>query len=231
MQAGSMRMMFIPSTPNVNVYPNIFLRTYQLDPYPVEQTSFFREVDATTWPEVSTSLPAVKFFEIQEGSIELDVPFYQPYPVQMTNLGRPTSADAFSEGFEQPYNFGTEIALNNDSAFDVFRSIGEDFSFGYLVGPPLGLYVTPTPSESNTLFEQLVEQSVEQEDYEEFHEDSTYSECLYTAEQLESLVKTVEAQQLGLPTTHSLQCEETVSPPEEEPTHSFYEMCKNYLGW
>nr|ULF99785.1 MAG: hypothetical protein 2 [Dicistroviridae sp.] len=82
---------------------------------------------------------------------EYNVPFYQQWPAVATFLGNPWKTNCeFAEGrplLDQPYNRGTWLKLDGDDAdFDVFRSIGEDFSFGYLIGPPQTvLDLGPTP--------------------------------------------------------------------------------------
>jgi hypothetical protein len=80
---------------------------------------------------------AVLQAELLEPVVELGVPFYQPTPGILTNLGSPKESYASEEGtnyLEMPYNSGTIVRSSAES--EVWRSTAEDFSFGYLVGPP-----------------------------------------------------------------------------------------------
>lgn len=80
---------------------------------------------------------AVMQAEYLEPLVELGVPFYQPTPGILTNLGVPKESYPSEEGtnyLEMPYNRGTIIRSSAES--EVWRSTAEDFSFGYLVGAP-----------------------------------------------------------------------------------------------
>lgn len=71
-----------------------------------------------------------------EPVVEITVPFYQETIAIPTSLGNPTrfAATDHNNYLGVPYNLGTEI--RSTAEMEWWRSIGEDFAFGYLVGPP-----------------------------------------------------------------------------------------------
>jgi len=145
MVSGSMRMMFVPAGTTLVDFPDVRLRPYTTDMHSITQTTFETVQPITDWPGIENSAPLVKYIPYIEGTLEIDVPFYQEIPVQMTAVGEPIAADPEVVGAEQPYNYGTEIGISNSMDCEVYRSIGEDFSFGYNIGAPLGYYPFPAP--------------------------------------------------------------------------------------
>jgi hypothetical protein len=145
MQSGSMRVMLVP---NEQVAQNFSarLRPASVVPYSTTQTTYWTSIPETDWSADWTSSPLAKVLPFFEGAIEFDCPFYQVYPVQMTPVGKPDPGNAEVDPVVQPFNYGTELAVDNQVPCEVYRQIGEDFSFGYLIGPPAGLYVFPTPA-------------------------------------------------------------------------------------
>jgi len=99
-------------------------------------------------------------FPTVEPFVEIGVPFYQRTPAILTEVGSPADASADSTGgyTAMPHNGGTMVSIfpmendtimtvdDVDASFRLLRSIGEDFSFFYLLGPPItGVYSTPPP--------------------------------------------------------------------------------------
>jgi len=99
-------------------------------------------------------------FPTVEPFVEIGVPFYQRTPAILTEVGVPaeTSPDSLGNYTAMPYNKGTLVTVypvENDTRvtedefkanFRLLRSIGEDFSFFYLLGPPItGVYTAPPP--------------------------------------------------------------------------------------
>lgn len=94
-------------------------------------------------------------FPYNEPLVEVHVPFYQTVPMLPTATGLPQAADpdtplnAAKKTFScMQYNRGTALTLkhavedtplaNADlQHFRILRAIGEDFNFGYLIGPPI----------------------------------------------------------------------------------------------
>nr|ULF99781.1 MAG: hypothetical protein 2 [Dicistroviridae sp.] len=72
-----------------------------------------------------------------EPLVELGIPFYQPTLGILTAVGRPKESYASEPGTayqEMPYNTGTIV--RSSARTQVWRTTAEDFSFGYLLGPP-----------------------------------------------------------------------------------------------
>jgi hypothetical protein len=99
-------------------------------------------------------------FAIVEPFMEIGVPFYQRTPAILTDVGLPTdtSADDTGNYTSMPSNDGTQVTVypmgddaliptdDISTTFRLLRSVGEDFSFFYLLGPPItGIYTTPPP--------------------------------------------------------------------------------------
>jgi len=100
-------------------------------------TGLFVEDDQITrFGERTFAIPQQMYFPNQEGVVEVDVPFYQPYPISLTDVGRPSYQDETSNS-RVPYNAGTSITVEDNGAAFVRLIPGEDFSFGYLMGPPV----------------------------------------------------------------------------------------------
>lgn len=82
------------------------------------------------------TLGAIVQSEVLEPVVEIAVPFYQETIALPTQLGKP--AEQFTTDPANytaiPSNEGTMVRSTDDMEW--WRSIGEDFAFGYLVGPP-----------------------------------------------------------------------------------------------
>jgi hypothetical protein len=81
---------------------------------------------------------------------EFGVPFYQMWPAVPTLVNTPTVTNSESTEASvfiyQPSNAGTWFKSQGGGATQIYRSIGEDFSFGYLIGPPVtAFYIPPSP--------------------------------------------------------------------------------------
>jgi len=99
-------------------------------------------------------------FPAVEPFVEIGVPFYQRTPAILTDVGSPTETSADSTGnyTSMPTNDGTRVTvfpMDSDvhipsdelrTKFRLLRSVGEDFSYFYLLGPPItGIYSAPPP--------------------------------------------------------------------------------------
>lgn len=96
-----------------------------------------------------TTAPHVLQSVLLEPLVELGIPFYQETPGMLTHVGRPKISDVTKQGTnysELPHNEGTQLSTRSTTAPELWRSTGEDFSFGYLLGAPATLInhaVTP----------------------------------------------------------------------------------------
>lgn len=107
-------------------------------------TSFNMDLTGTRPKEVGWSI--VEQCGPPEPVMELEVPFYQNFPAVLTGLGAPKQivSDAVLAPTDRynftPSNTGTglqHIPVTEDwSEGDVYRSMGERFSFGMMLGPP-----------------------------------------------------------------------------------------------
>jgi hypothetical protein len=72
--------------------------------------------------------------------VELQLPMYQRVPAIPTSVGgiRPSDLDrgTFGDDFV-PANNGSVLWVSGPTYLSVWRSIGEDYALGYLIGPPL----------------------------------------------------------------------------------------------
>jgi len=122
-QAGPMRMMIATAEPRSYI-ASVYAGARFDDPAP--GTS-----EATT------------FTTVQEPLMEFEIPFYQPFPALLTDVGAPRSSqpsDTIPGGFtSMPYNTGTRFILDPvpPSTDHVYRAIGESFSYGFLIGVPV----------------------------------------------------------------------------------------------
>jgi hypothetical protein len=79
---------------------------------------------------------------ILESTPEFTTPMYQKYPAFLTDVGSPfpnqPETAPLNTFRELPYNRGTALQLEPALATEdkLFRAIGEDFSFGYMIGVP-----------------------------------------------------------------------------------------------
>lgn len=83
--------------------------------------------------------PVALYFPTNEEFVEFEVPFFQRNPALLTSLGTPKIVDIDRNFISEtiPNNYGTQILINGAQSYEVWMSIGEDFAFGYLVGPPI----------------------------------------------------------------------------------------------
>jgi len=77
---------------------------------------------------------------------EIQIPFYQMWPAQLTQVGAPALSFVYNNSSQQgvqwkrmPQNNGVRVIdLTGPSPVGVnYMAIGEDFSFGFLIGPPV----------------------------------------------------------------------------------------------
>lgn len=148
-QSGSMRVMF--ARKSTDAAHNGSSVAVQLRTYPGAlglPGSPYGSIAAASVTPFSGGTPYVKYFLSTENTLEVDVPFYQQYPAILSGLGAPTiciDSTSDKKGLV-PYNPGSMLLVNNDVPLEVYRSIGEDFSLGYAVGPPLSsAFLTPPP--------------------------------------------------------------------------------------
>lgn len=82
----------------------------------------------------SVSYPKVEKF------IEYQIPFYQRVPAIPTSVGKPVNSDLDQLVFGNDYvptNNGAAIVIAHTQPLILWEAIGEDFSYGYLLGVPL----------------------------------------------------------------------------------------------
>lgn len=95
-------------------------------------------VVAGTWLETIGTAFA-KFFGLED-CLELDIPWYQQFPILPTGVGKiPNRPSHSTDPNKIPNNSGTQV-IYPAGKFNVSRAIGEDFAFGYLIGPPLSTF-------------------------------------------------------------------------------------------
>jgi hypothetical protein len=146
MQAGGMRVMFA-SVDGATVPPTVVT----LAPYRTVNSSgtddYFRTLSDAIPNDLNAARPQVLSYNSLEKYLEVDVPFYQPYPAMPTAVGEMEAvSDNTGIGLKQvPFNLGPSLFVQNTIPYQVYRIPGEDFSFGYLIGPPLTYYTNPTP--------------------------------------------------------------------------------------
>jgi hypothetical protein len=88
----------------------------------------------------NTAEAVVPIFPATEKWVELQLPMYQRVPAIPTSVGAIAPADLDRGSMGQdfiPANHGTTAWVSGPTFLSVWRSIGEDFSLGYLLGPPL----------------------------------------------------------------------------------------------
>lgn len=100
-------------------------------------------------------------FPVMEPLVEIGLPFYQTTPAILSVAGDPslcTADDAGGSLYERmPFNSGTELTLYNATTNETLapefintnlalvRAAAEDFSFLYLIGPPITAIVAAPP--------------------------------------------------------------------------------------
>jgi len=157
LQVGSMRVLLQPmiGLPDDTPPARVTLMMKEVPTPGPEPNSWFSPIPSTSIPPISSGVPTVDYFPEQEAVLEVDVPFYQTLPMIPTTLGGLAYFDdsmAVPDPNWVPCNSGSRIFVYAGMDLEVSRQIGEDFSFGYLVGPPLS-YMTlevPPPSTENS---------------------------------------------------------------------------------
>lgn len=124
--SGSMRILSVISTNNSSS-PVYFGVIYQ-EPNPADV-------------QTTTPIGSGKIVQnvIQEPTMEIEIPYYGITPATLTPLGSPIGTDipcATTDMVMYPRN-RTKIEIITGHELLLFRQIGEDFSFGYLVAPPI----------------------------------------------------------------------------------------------
>jgi len=141
LMSGGIRILFTPAGDSTGVITNIALEPYgDLDNTNAATTTATGDAFLHT-----VSNPQALYFPTLEEYLELDIPFYQPYPTLLTPVGRPKLATDI-DGVPlhaAPYNRGTALEMINSIPLFVHRMIGEDFNFGYLIGVPQTSYTSP----------------------------------------------------------------------------------------
>lgn len=140
-QSGGMKLLL---TADAGVSPAVI--SYSLEPYDEFGTvasNIYEEIDGA--PDTNHGAPGGIFYPGFENTLELDIPFYQPYPFIPTANGKMTISTDIGGITEKcvPFNLGPQLRINNTIPLSVHRIIGEDFSFGYLIGPPRLTYTIP----------------------------------------------------------------------------------------
>lgn len=98
----------------------------------------------TTGPsdDLLSNEPLSVGFIDREKHIEYQLPFYQKTPMLPTDVGAPRYSDQDAGSFildDVPNNAGTQLRISGLETYNFWLSTGEDFTFGYLVGPPLSV--------------------------------------------------------------------------------------------
>lgn len=97
------------------------------------------------FPTPDLLAPVVTNWTTTEPSVEMETPFYQEWPAIPTNIGAPTIVEggAVQTNFFRtgPFNLGSDLycidTAGEPANTVTYRSAGESFSFGYLLGPPV----------------------------------------------------------------------------------------------
>jgi len=139
LQSGSMRLMLTSQDGTLSPATKIQGRTHTQSNYTAPSTTFYGVEPIATWEPESSGGPVLRFFVFNEQVIEVEVPFYEEFPVNLTPTGGPRFATNTNGDRLNPCNTGTIVAVNNTAPLEVFRQVGEDFSFGYSLGPPMGM--------------------------------------------------------------------------------------------
>lgn len=133
--SGSMRVLLIPIKTSTDPFYEFDLRYEENNNDSDDAFCFTVPRDFPTAIDTNAA-PAGKMFD-SEKFVEFDVPWYQQMPMLPTAVGLPaTRSFESTETSRIPQNRGSVISIYN-GVFTVNRSIGEDFSFSYLIGPPV----------------------------------------------------------------------------------------------
>jgi len=146
MYTGSMRVMFALDKGLSTGVTKIALSTWDIGDTTLSNDYFY----ASNSDDLgfTDSRPNVLFYGGFENIIELDVPFYQNYPALPTAVGKMVYASDLPGSTLSPnltpFNTGSVIFMDNPDPLFMYRMIGEDFRFGYSLGPPITTF-TQTP--------------------------------------------------------------------------------------
>lgn len=146
MMSGGMRLTFLPTAAGT-----IPIQTISLLPeYPSPTTDFWTRTFpwyvSSKFTNEQNGNPVAKFVPSQEGLIDVDVPWYQPAQATLTGVGQPYDISYYTTTPNVvPVNRGTRILYEPEVTTYVSRSIAEDFSFGYLIGVPLTVWIVDPP--------------------------------------------------------------------------------------
>lgn len=136
--SGSMRLIFVPTETTGKIFNfNLVYPTFLTTSLPWNS-----DVSSDISKDFTSSRATGKFFPSEE-LVEFDVPWYQQMPILPTAVGLPVGR-RFNDDTPSkiPQNRGSGVELY-DSSFTVNRSIGEDFNFSYLIGPPVSDFTNP----------------------------------------------------------------------------------------
>lgn len=137
---GSMRIkIFVVEKPS-GFDPSIPLTVYQstdanaLSPVYYNQTAQVVQysIDATANSALDAFADSFKVFLDKEGAVEIDVAYYSQFPMCFSNITVATNPEDGSI----PYPV-INIEGLGDCKIDIYRSVGDDFSFGTPLGLPL----------------------------------------------------------------------------------------------
>lgn len=114
------------------------LKSFTQAPGSRNKYSIVKEGEGLSYDYLS---PVVYNWTTLEPTLEIAIPFYQRVEFLPTNLGEPNQA---SPGFV--FNLGTDLnpSAPEPTGTETLRSIGEDFHFGFLLGPPMVFTASPT---------------------------------------------------------------------------------------
>nr|UUV42607.1 MAG: structural polyprotein [Tuatara cloaca-associated dicistrovirus-3] len=140
--AGSLRMGFTAASdfpPNENIFS--IKPGWLVSAEPANDGSRYIEVTPPIC-QIDRNGAQAQFFSELEQIVEFDIPFYQRNPAMLTGVGAPQPIDFDRSGYVSdrvPYNFGTVVTTSNKPSYQSWISTGEDFSFGYIIGPPISI--------------------------------------------------------------------------------------------
>jgi hypothetical protein len=132
--SGSMRLMFLPAegfTQDDAGATRVNLTTINQTAFP-----FTPHTKPDPDSEAFVGRANILFSNTLEKFKEVSLPYYRDTPIALTDIGQPSLKDGFHgiDGMYHQNAYGLDYA--GPAGVDVMRSIGEDFSFGYLIGPP-----------------------------------------------------------------------------------------------
>jgi hypothetical protein len=143
--SGSMRVMLAQPARSESVPQTVGVTLDLLGSSILDNPDNYFSAYATSLFKSIYGAPRQNAFLDMEKAVEFDIPFYQRWPFLPTQLAQMKTYDPDSDARQSfvPYNHGTALIVDNKAELEVFRHIGEDFNFGYLVGAPV-TYRNPT---------------------------------------------------------------------------------------